>query len=95
VLYVIHALDKPDAAALRQEHYAAHRAHVAEAAKWNVAIVMSGPLVADDGSTPVGSHLVVEAATREVVESFHRADPFFQAGLWKTATVLVFNKKIG
>jgi uncharacterized protein YciI len=93
MLFVIHAIDKSDVAPLRQEHYTAHRAHVAAAAAFGIEIVMSGPLVTDDGATPVGSHFVVQAQNRAAAEAFHRADPFFQAGIWQQSSITAFEKK--
>lgn len=95
MLFVIHAIDKPDVASLRQQHYPAHRVHIDAVETWGVKILISGPLVADDGLTPVGSHLVVEARDRATVEAFFHADPFFQAGIWRQSSVTAFDKKVG
>ncbi len=95
MLFVIHALDQADAAAKRATHYPAHKAFLATAPDYGVKIVMSGPLVADDGQTPVGSHFVVEVADRKSAETFHHADPFFKAGVWNDSTVTAFLKRIG
>lgn len=95
MLYVIHALDKPGAAALRQQHYAAHKAFLDEAPRFGVRIVMSGPLTQDDGVTPIGSHFVLEAPDRAAAEAFHHADPFYAAGLWASSTVTAFLKRRG
>jgi len=56
---------------------------------------MSGPLVANDGVTPIGSHFVIEAAELEKAKAFHHADPFFVAGLWENSSVTTFIKRIG
>lgn len=95
MLFVIHCLDVPGAAATRKEHYPAHFEFLARAAQHGVRIVISGPLTYDDGTTPLGSLLVVEAADRATVESFNRADPFFAAGVWDHISVTAFVKKIG
>ncbi len=95
MLFVIHGLDKSDGATKREKNYPAHKAFLADATKFGVRIVMSGPLVADDGLTPVGSHFVIEASDRKIVETFHHADPFFKAGVWNNSTITAFLKKIG
>ena len=95
MLFVIHGFDKADGAAKRKENYPAHGAHLAGAAKWGVKIVMSGPLTKDDGATPIGSHIVVEAPDRKAAEAFHHADPFYAADVWESTSVTAFLKKNG
>jgi uncharacterized protein YciI len=56
---------------------------------------MSGPLVADDGATAIGSHFVVEAADRATVVAFNRADPFHAAGIWAEISIRGFLKRQG
>ena len=90
--FAIYCLDKPDALATRLAVYDTHRAYLASASP--VAIVMSGPLLADDGETMIGSLFVVEADDRDAVERFHRNDPFFLNGVWDTAEIHPFLKRI-
>lgn len=92
--FVIHAFDKKDSS-IRKDNYPTHLAFLNEASKYGVKIVMSGPLVLDDGVTPVGSHFIIDAADRTKAEAFHHADPFFTAGLWEKTTVIAFLKRIG
>ncbi|HEX2654533.1 MAG TPA: YciI family protein [Xanthobacteraceae bacterium] len=87
MLFVIQALDRPDGTAKRQPVYAAHRAHLDTAADYGVTLVMSGPLVADDGTTPIGSMFVVEAEDRAAAEAFNKADPFYAAGIWGPVSI--------
>lgn len=95
MLFVIHVLDKDDGFAKRMEHYPAHKAYLADATKLGVTIVMSGPLMKDDGETPVGSHFVIEVPDRKTAENFHKNDPFYKAGVWAPATVTAFVKRQG
>jgi uncharacterized protein YciI len=60
-----------------------------------VRIVMSGPLVADDGETMIGSLFLVDAADRATVEAFNRADPFHAAGIWERVTITGFVHRQG
>jgi uncharacterized protein YciI len=78
--FVIHALDKPGALPTRLAHYEAHKAYLSQA---TLKTVISGPLVADDGETMIGSCFVVEAASKDEVLAFHNADPFKAAGVWE------------
>ncbi|SHO66826.1 hypothetical protein SAMN02745172_03486 [Pseudoxanthobacter soli DSM 19599] len=89
--FVIHCLDKPGALPTRLANYDAHKAYLSAPP---VAIVISGPLVADDGETMIGSFFLVEAADRAAVEAFHRNDPFFHAGVWETVSINPFLKRM-
>jgi len=95
MLYVIHARDAVDAAPKRAAHYPAHKAFLNDAQQFGVTIIMSGPLVADEGETRVGSHFVLEAPSRKEIEAFHHADPFFKAGVWSEVFITAFIKTIG
>ena len=77
--FVVHCLDKPNALAIRLSNYEVHKAYLASGA---VATVVSGPLVADDGETMIGSLFIFEAERKEQVLSFNAADPFHRAGVW-------------
>lgn len=68
-----------------------HRDYLAQA---SVKIVMSGPLVDDDGETVVGSLYVVEAADRAEIEAFQKDDPLVAADLWELVEVRAFSKRV-
>ena len=55
MLFVLHALDKPDALPRRLAAYDAHKAHLGDTGRFEVTILMSGPLTTDDGQTMIGS----------------------------------------
>jgi uncharacterized protein YciI len=95
MLFAIHALDGKDGLSLRGTWQDAHFAHLRTVGDYGVRIVMSGPLVEDDGSTMKGSLLVVEAEGRAAVERFNNADPYKTAGVWDTVTITAFLKKNG
>ncbi len=90
--FAIYCLDKPDGLATRVALYDDHRAYLASTAP--VSIVISGPLLAEDGETMIGSLFVVEADDRDAVEHFHRNDPFFLNGVWDTAQIRPFLKRV-
>ena len=92
MLFAIHCLDHADALPVRQAHYEAHRAYLAEPP---VEVVISGPLVSDDGQRMIGSLIVVDAADRAAAVAFNRGDPFFAAGIWAQVSVHAFNKRVG
>ena len=88
--YVIHCLDKADALATRLANHPAHRDYLSRAP---VRILVSGPLVAEDGETGIGSFFLVEADTRAEVEAFHDGDPFKAAGVWGHVHIDAFLKR--
>ena len=95
MLFTIHALDKPGMLATRLAAYDAHRAYLNSLDGSTVKIVMSGPLVEDDGVTAKGSFFLVEAPDRSAAEAFNRADPFHAAGIWESVRVVAFLRKRG
>ena len=95
MLFAFHGIDGADAPAKRTELYPQHRAHLEDAPRFGVSITMSGPLVADDGATPKGSLIVVEAPSRDAAEKFYHNDPFFKAGVWKQIDITAFKKVKG
>jgi uncharacterized protein YciI len=95
MFFVLHALDKLGALATRLAHYDAHKAFLADTSAHGVSIVMSGPLVADDGTTMIGSLMILEALDRTTVEAFNRADPFHKAGIWERVDITAFVKRQG
>jgi uncharacterized protein len=95
MLFVIHAKDKPGALPTRLSHYDAHKAFLSDTSPHGVRIVMSGPLVDDDGATMIGSLFIVEADNRTAVERFNRADPFNKAGIWDQVQITAFLRRQG
>ena len=90
--YVIHCLDHDGAIQTRLDNYEAHKAYLASAP---VKTVISGPLLADDEETMIGSCFVLEAESLAEVEEFNRNDPFARVGLWKTVSIPAFRASIG
>ncbi|MEW6640343.1 MAG: YciI family protein [Pseudomonadota bacterium] len=95
MLFVIHALDRAGALPVRQANYDAHKAFLSDTSAFGIRIVMSGPLVADDGEAMIGSLFLIEAPDRAAVETFHRADPFFAAGIWEKVSIAAFIRRQG
>ena len=89
--FAIHCLDRPGALTTRLDHYESHKAYLSSV---SLSIVISGPLLADDGETMIGSFFLVEADDRAAVDSFHGDDPFFRAGLWERVEIHPFHKRI-
>jgi uncharacterized protein YciI len=95
MLFVIHALDRAGGLPRRLENYDAHKAFLADTSAFGVRIVMSGPLVADDGATMIGSLFLIEAESRAAVEAFNAADPFRKADVWQQVNITGFFRRQG
>ena len=89
--FVIHCLDHSDAVQRRLDHYEAHKAYLTDPP---VRIIISGPLLAEDQETMIGSFFLVEAGGRAEAEAFHNADPFKAAGVWETVSIHPFHKRM-
>lgn len=93
MLFAIHGIDREAALPKRLAHYAAHREFLSDTSAYDVRIVISGPLVADDGETMIGSLFIVEAPDRTCVERFNANDPFRKADIWERVTITGFVKR--
>jgi uncharacterized protein YciI len=89
--YVVHCLDHDGAVQKRLDNYEAHKSYLAAA---SVRTVISGPLLADDGETMIGSCFVLEADSKADIEAFNANDPFAKVGLWKQVSIHPFNKRV-
>lgn len=95
MLFAIHAQDRAGALETRLAQYEAHKAFLADTSAYGVSIVMSGPLVAEDGTTMIGSLFLVEAPDKAAVERFNAADPFHVAGIWDRISITGFIRRQG
>ncbi|MBB3148792.1 hypothetical protein FHS21_005240 [Phyllobacterium trifolii] len=89
--YIVHCLDRPNALADRLAHYEAHKAYLAKA---TVKTLISGPLLADDNETMIGSLFVLEADSKEAVVAFNANDPFNAAKIWEDVKIHPFSKRV-
>jgi uncharacterized protein YciI len=89
--FVVHCLDKPDALPRRLENYEAHKKYLSTG---DVRSVISGPLVADDGETMIGSLFIFEAASKDDVVAFNANDPFAKAGVWEKISIHPFVMRV-
>ena len=87
--FVIHAYDKPDSLNIRLENRPAHVAYVTGPGS---GLMVAGPMLAEDGETPIGTMLVVEAESKAAATAFAEGDPYAKAGLF--AEVRIDNIKI-
>jgi len=87
MLFVLHLLDKPASADLRQRMRPEHKAYLAQVAG---RIAFAGPLLADDGHTMVGSLLVIDFDSREALQAWLDDEPFTRAGLYAELRIHAF-----
>ncbi len=87
-LFVFQGLDKSGALELRKATRPAHLVWLEGLAP---RVKIGGPVLSDDGQTPVGSMLVVEAENLVEAKALFAQDPYAVAGLWSETTVRPFN----
>lgn len=90
--FVVHCVDHKDGLSKRLANYDAHKAYLG--APGPVSTVISGPLVADDGETMIGSMFVFEAAQKQDVIDFNANDPFSKANVWAEVRIHPFLMRV-
>ena len=88
-MYAILCFDRPDSAALRDAHRAAHQKFLNENSK---KILLGGPLKNTPDGPSTGALIVVDCATREEAEALIGADPFYRGGVYETVSVRAFKQ---
>lgn len=89
--FTVYCLDHEGMVERRREHYDAHKAYLATSP---VKTLISGPLLAADGETMIGSFFLYEGDDFEEVVRFNRDDPFNKAGIWRSVDVRPFLKRV-
>jgi len=87
--FMIYGQDKPGHGELRAANRSAHLTYLDGFA---ANIVIAGPLLADDGTTMIGSLLLMEFEDRAAAEAFSAGDPYRKAGLFQTVTITPWRK---
>jgi len=88
-MYAIVCFDRPDSAALRAAHRAAHMDFLE---KNSDKIVYGGPLKGRADGPSTGAIIVLDCATREEAEAFIASDPFQRAGVYESVAVRAFKQ---
>jgi uncharacterized protein YciI len=84
MLYVVYMEDGPRSGEIRA---AEREAHLACLDQHKDILVLGGALLADDGTTRIGSMLVLNVPGREVAEAFSVKEPFRRAGLFASVRI--------
>jgi uncharacterized protein YciI len=88
-MYALICFDRPDSAALRDRHRAAHQQFLDENSK---RILFGGPLKSAPEGASTGALIVVDCATRKEAEEFIGADPFYRGGVYESVAVRAFKQ---
>ncbi|AZU59035.1 YciI family protein [Ralstonia pseudosolanacearum] len=86
MLYTFYNIDVPGTD-LRAKLRPAHREYLA---KFADRFAFAGPLLGEDGTTPVGSLLVLDFDSAEEAKAFIQAEPYTVAGLYASVSMLPF-----
>jgi len=87
MIFAITCIDRADASGIRA---ATRPAHVEYLNSLGKALVLGGPYLGEDGATPTGSLLLVEASDKAAAEAIAAKDPYAAAGLFATVTIQPF-----
>jgi uncharacterized protein YciI len=87
MLFVFHLLDKPGTGELRERVRPEHKLYLGAR---SASIAFAGPLLGDDGTTMVGSLLVIDFASRADAQAWLEAEPFTKAGVYGQSSVHAF-----
>jgi uncharacterized protein YciI len=60
--------------------------------KSGVAVTYAGPLLTDDGQTPIGSLIIADFESVAAARTFQKTDPYEKAGLFGQVTVYAARK---
>lgn len=86
MLYAVTCQDKPGMLDARLNN---RQAHLEWAAQDDSQIKMGGPLLDNDGN-PIGSLLIIEAASPEALREYLEKDPYAQAGVFEQVTFVPY-----
>jgi uncharacterized protein YciI len=89
MLWAITCTDKPNTAAIREEHLLPHRAYLTSQ---KGILVLAGATQTDDGKEAIGSLFVVNVDSRDKAKAFSDGDPFTRAGVFSSVTITRMRK---
>ncbi len=93
MLFAIQARDKADSLALRLANRDAHLSYLKDA---GTRIKLAGPLLSSGADPkPIGSLIVIDAASEGAVQLFANNDPYASAGLFESVTITPWKSVLG
>jgi uncharacterized protein YciI len=84
MLYIIYKVDKPNSDAIRAAQRAAHFEYLED---HKDILVLGGAMLAEDGTTRLGSVLIINVPSLAEAERFSANEPFRQAGLFERVEI--------
>ena len=88
MIFAILLMDRPGTGELRIQVRPEHRAYLAQLSD---RMAFAGPLISDDGNTPIGSLLAIDFASRADVEAWLKDEPYTKAGVYEKPVIHAFN----
>ncbi len=85
--WFIRSMYAPGAADKREAVMEAHLAHQAD---YRDHVHFAGPILSDDGATPLGTMCIIELPNRAAAEAYVSGDGYAQAGMLEQATIKRF-----
>ncbi|SON53871.1 YciI-like protein [Hartmannibacter diazotrophicus] len=92
MLFVVSCIDKPGALQVRMDNRPAHLEFL-DANKDVVKV--GGPYMSEDGTSPTGSMLIIDAADRAALDALIAEDPYAKAGLFQSVDVRPWRRTVG
>ena len=89
MLWTISCVDKPNTAAIRDEHLKPHREYLTSQKK---ILVLAGATQNDEGTEAIGSLFVVNVNSRAEAKAFSDGDPFTKHGVFSSVTITRMRK---
>ncbi len=87
-LFVLYGRDIAGGVELRKATRAAHLEWIESL---RPRVKLAGPMFAEDGATPAGSVMIIEADSLDAAKADFARDPYALAGLWASADISAFN----
>lgn len=88
MLFVFHLLDKPGTSELRARVRPEHKVYLGAKAS---SIAFAGPLLGEDGTSMVGSLLVIDFPSLGEARAWLAGEPFTRAGVYGQSSVHAFS----
>jgi uncharacterized protein YciI len=87
--FAIVCFDKTNGGEIRKTVRPAHLEYLE---KHRPQILVTGPMLGDDGETPIGSLLILDLKDMAAAKAFAAGDPYNKAGLFESVTVKAWRK---
>jgi uncharacterized protein YciI len=91
-LFMMQGFDDQGGAEIRK---ATRPAHVEWINGLGDKVKLAGPMLAEDGVTPVGSVIFLEAESMEEAKTIYAQDPYRDAKLWRRIEIRLFSVVAG